>query len=296
MLPLAMSANRAHPVGDARIIVGFVVVLAVAALLSLLISLVKIIDRRVVEVRDTLKAAAANTADTALIPQVAERRGRGPGRRPPAPPVPRPGAREGEDMTTLVILTVLDIVLLIAGLAFYLFWVGTLLTRIAGNLEECARDRAHDRRPRRARSRRAWSTSTRPAASSPARCRCCTGWPRASSPASRPRPGQPPAAARAGPARVGDAVARACTTPSGSAPTPVANPHPRVAGPDGRGRPATQSGHAGGQRTGLARGTSPIHSSFHDWSYCWVLQRGLVDRRQLAGDLLPVRPAAARHP
>ena len=41
-------------------------------------------------------------------------------------------------MTTLVVLTVVDIVLLIAGLAFYLFWVGTLLTRIAGNLEECA--------------------------------------------------------------------------------------------------------------------------------------------------------------
>jgi hypothetical protein len=40
-------------------------------------------------------------------------------------------------MTTLVILTVVDVVLLIAGLAFYLFWVGTLLTRIAGNLEEC---------------------------------------------------------------------------------------------------------------------------------------------------------------
>jgi hypothetical protein len=41
-------------------------------------------------------------------------------------------------MTTLVVLTVVDIVLLIAGLAFYLFWVGSLLTRIAGNLEECA--------------------------------------------------------------------------------------------------------------------------------------------------------------
>jgi hypothetical protein len=41
-------------------------------------------------------------------------------------------------MTTLVILTVLEIVLLIAGLAFYLFWVGTLLGRIAGNLEESA--------------------------------------------------------------------------------------------------------------------------------------------------------------
>jgi hypothetical protein len=41
-------------------------------------------------------------------------------------------------MTLLVILSVVDILLLVAGLAFYLFWVGTLLTRIAGNLEECA--------------------------------------------------------------------------------------------------------------------------------------------------------------
>jgi hypothetical protein len=41
-------------------------------------------------------------------------------------------------VTVLVILTVVDIVLLVAGLAVYLFWVGTLLTRIAGNLEECA--------------------------------------------------------------------------------------------------------------------------------------------------------------
>ena len=41
-------------------------------------------------------------------------------------------------MTTLVVLTVVDIVLLIAGLAVYLFWVGSLLGRIAGNLEESA--------------------------------------------------------------------------------------------------------------------------------------------------------------
>ena len=41
-------------------------------------------------------------------------------------------------MTGLVVFTVIDVVLLIAGLAFYLFWTGTLLTRIAGNLEECA--------------------------------------------------------------------------------------------------------------------------------------------------------------
>jgi hypothetical protein len=53
-------------------ILGLVVVVAVAALLSLLIYFVKVIDRRVVQVRDTLTAAAANTADTALIPQVAD--------------------------------------------------------------------------------------------------------------------------------------------------------------------------------------------------------------------------------
>jgi hypothetical protein len=41
-------------------------------------------------------------------------------------------------MTGMVVFTVIDIVLLIAGLAFYLYWVGSLLTRIAGNLEECA--------------------------------------------------------------------------------------------------------------------------------------------------------------
>ena len=40
-------------------------------------------------------------------------------------------------MTTLIVLTVVDIVLLIAGLAIYLFVVGSQLTRIAGILEEC---------------------------------------------------------------------------------------------------------------------------------------------------------------
>jgi hypothetical protein len=41
-------------------------------------------------------------------------------------------------LTGLVVFTVIDVVLLVAGLAVYLYWVGTLLTRIAGNLEECA--------------------------------------------------------------------------------------------------------------------------------------------------------------
>jgi hypothetical protein len=51
---------------------GFAVDAAVAALLGLLIYRVKSIDQRVVEVRDTLRGAEANTAATALIPKVAD--------------------------------------------------------------------------------------------------------------------------------------------------------------------------------------------------------------------------------
>jgi uncharacterized membrane protein len=53
------------------VIGGFVVVLAVAALLTVLVLLVRTIDRRVVAIRDTLQQAAANTADTALITETA---------------------------------------------------------------------------------------------------------------------------------------------------------------------------------------------------------------------------------
>lgn len=49
------------------IIGGFVIVLAVAALLTILVLEVRTIDRRVVKVRDTLRAARDNTNDTALI-------------------------------------------------------------------------------------------------------------------------------------------------------------------------------------------------------------------------------------
>ena len=55
------------------IIGGFVIVLAVAALLTILVVLVHRIDRRVVKVRETLGAAATNTADTALIGETATR-------------------------------------------------------------------------------------------------------------------------------------------------------------------------------------------------------------------------------
>jgi hypothetical protein len=69
-MPLAMNSTE-HTLWVWALIIGLVVLVAVAALLSLLIYLVKVIDRRVVTVRDTLKAAKANTADTVLIPQVA---------------------------------------------------------------------------------------------------------------------------------------------------------------------------------------------------------------------------------
>jgi hypothetical protein len=55
------------------VIGGFVVVLAVAALLTVLVLLVREIDRRVVEIRQTLQQAAANTSDTALIAETATR-------------------------------------------------------------------------------------------------------------------------------------------------------------------------------------------------------------------------------
>jgi hypothetical protein len=71
MHPLAMSSAE-HSDWLVADIVGLIVVVAVAALLTLLIYLVRIIDRRVVQVKDTLNAAAANTADTTLIPQVAD--------------------------------------------------------------------------------------------------------------------------------------------------------------------------------------------------------------------------------
>jgi hypothetical protein len=49
------------------VIGGFVIVLAVAALLTVLVVLVRTIERRVAEVKQTLLAAKANTDDTALI-------------------------------------------------------------------------------------------------------------------------------------------------------------------------------------------------------------------------------------
>lgn len=49
------------------IIAGFVVVLAVAALLTILVRLVATIDRRVVAIKGTLAEAEENTADAELL-------------------------------------------------------------------------------------------------------------------------------------------------------------------------------------------------------------------------------------
>ena len=55
------------------VIGGLVIVVAVAALLTILVLFVRTIDKRVIAVRDNLRAAAANTADTALIEETAKR-------------------------------------------------------------------------------------------------------------------------------------------------------------------------------------------------------------------------------
>lgn len=49
------------------IIAGFAVVLAVAALLTILVVLVRKIENRVDDIKATLRAAEANTADAALL-------------------------------------------------------------------------------------------------------------------------------------------------------------------------------------------------------------------------------------
>jgi Na+-transporting methylmalonyl-CoA/oxaloacetate decarboxylase gamma subunit len=55
------------------LVLGAVVIVAVVALLSLLVYFVKLIDRRVAEVRYTLEAVSENTEHAALVPQTAAR-------------------------------------------------------------------------------------------------------------------------------------------------------------------------------------------------------------------------------
>jgi Na+-transporting methylmalonyl-CoA/oxaloacetate decarboxylase gamma subunit len=72
MSVLALTSTQRHLWWGA-VIGGFVVVLAVAALLTILVLLVRTIDERVVDIRDSLQQAAENTADTALIAETATR-------------------------------------------------------------------------------------------------------------------------------------------------------------------------------------------------------------------------------
>lgn len=67
----------AVPTGESQwwhmvLVTGAVVLVIVVVLLSLLIWFVKIIDREVVKVRDTLQSITQNTANAALIPQTAD--------------------------------------------------------------------------------------------------------------------------------------------------------------------------------------------------------------------------------
>ena len=57
----------------AGLIGGLVVIVAVVALLTLLVVLVRTIEQRVTMIRQNLEKAAANTDDTALIAETAEK-------------------------------------------------------------------------------------------------------------------------------------------------------------------------------------------------------------------------------
>jgi hypothetical protein len=67
---LALSSGQ-HTAWTIGLIAGLVVILAVVALLTTLIYLVKIIDRRVAGIRETLTTADENTEATSLLPVVA---------------------------------------------------------------------------------------------------------------------------------------------------------------------------------------------------------------------------------
>jgi len=72
MMVAALTSTQ-HDLWWGAVIGGLVVVLAVAALLTVLVVLVRTIERRVVMIRDTLHQAEANTADTALIAETTAR-------------------------------------------------------------------------------------------------------------------------------------------------------------------------------------------------------------------------------
>ena len=169
----------------------------------------------------------------------------------------------------MVALSVIDIVLLIAGLAFYLYVVGSQLNRVATNLEECNEIvRTIVATPNR--SSLASSTSTGPEAWSPEHSPSYMAWLKASSPVS-PRSRKPQQNARQR-CRPPVAAGRGCTTAS-------ATSRPTSRSPRSRESPRHSKTRQSGSRpvvSGPAVGAeySPIHSSFHARSYCCSLQLG----------------------
>ena len=64
--------DRNEELWQIALILGFVVIVAVVALLTLLVMFVRTIEQRVTTIKATLEVAAANTGDTALIGETAE--------------------------------------------------------------------------------------------------------------------------------------------------------------------------------------------------------------------------------
>jgi hypothetical protein len=64
--------DRNEEVWWIAIVLGFVVIIAVVALLTLLVMFVRTIEQRVTAIKATLEDASENTADTALIGRTAD--------------------------------------------------------------------------------------------------------------------------------------------------------------------------------------------------------------------------------
>ena len=212
-------------------------------------------------------------------------------------------------MTTLVVLSVVDIVLLIAGLAFYLYVVGGQLTRVADEPRGVHRDRrapswrnaepiepgVEQHQPHRRRRRRCAAAALRHGRGHRRR-----GHPQPDAAGrARRRPGPP--AGGAGPG---------CTTAWATPRTATARPGtwPSRRSPrSGRERAGAGIGRLAGHRFGESGSRpvvsgpvvgavySPIHSSFHDAVVLLLVAARVVDRGQLPGDLLAVRGQPAGH-
>ena len=148
-------------------------------------------------------------------------------------------------MTLLVVLTVLEIVLLIAGLAVYLFWVGTLLNRIAANLEQCS-ELVREIVAHAALIRPNVEHINQTGGVVAGACRCCTRWARRSSPGPPGHRKTPPRCASR-PGRPPGPAARACTTRSVT-PRPTKAPSVSL---DSRGDNPVEIGTLGGQPSRL---------------------------------------------